>query len=170
MQYFRNKLKFSWNSRIDDKIIDDEYNKMKQMITKSPNIDSGEKKNILKSIENQKKILKMYNNEIEYTDFLFDKFFTKTLGPIFPEIDFEIPDNLKQKQGYYSKQYTNLIENDKSGGKTVYSKSVVNNDGEIKNQFQKKKINKDGKEENVEFTKDDLKKFGKSSSNQYLMS
>ena len=84
------------------------------------------------------------------------------MGPIFPEIDFEIPENVNQKQGYYSKQYTNLIENDKSGGKTVYSKSVVNNDGEIKNQFQKKKIDKDGKEKNVEFTKDDLKKFGQS--------
>ena len=95
-------------------------------------IINKERYKIIKSIDNQRKILKMYNSEIEYTDFLFDKFFTKTLGPIFPEIDFEIPDNLKQKQGYYSRQHTNLIENDDSGGKTVYSKSVVNNDGEIK--------------------------------------
>jgi hypothetical protein len=168
MQDFRNKLKFSWNSKIDHKIIEDEYEKMKIMINRSLNIEKKDKTKILKSLENQKKILKMYNMEIEYTDFLFDKFFTKTLGPIFPEIDFEIPENMKQKQGYYSKQYTNLIENDKSGGKTVYSKSVVNNDGEIKNQFQKKKIDKDGKEKNVEFTKEDLQKFGQSSSRRLL--
>ena len=140
MQDFRNKLKFSWNSRIDVKIIDYEYSKMREMINKSPNIEHKEKSKIIKSIDNQRKILKMYNKEIEYTDFLFDKFFTKTLGPIFPEIDFEIPEIVNQKQGYYSKQYTNLIEKDNSGGKTVYSKSVVNNDGEIKNQFQKKKM------------------------------
>ena len=43
MKDFRNKLKFSWNSRIDVKIIDYEYNKMKEMINKSPNIEQKEK-------------------------------------------------------------------------------------------------------------------------------
>ena len=168
MQNFQTNPRFRWNNKIDDTIIKNEQQKMKEMINKSPNIDTKEKSKIIRSIDNQTKILKMYNNEIEYTDFLSDKFFTKTLGPIFPEIDFKIPDNLKQKQGYYSRQHTNLIENDASGGKTVYSKSVVNNDGEIKNQFQKKKINKDGQEKYVDFTQDDLKKFGQSSSRRLL--
>lgn len=168
MQNFQTNPRFRWNNKIDDTIIENEYQKMKTMINRSPKNLKPNKNKILASLDNQKKILKMYNNEIEYTDFLFDKFFTKTLGPIFPEIDFKIPDNLKQKQGYYSRQHTNLIENDASGGKTVYSKSVVNNDGEIKNQFQKKKINKNGQEKYVDFTQDDLKKFGQSSSRRLL--
>ncbi len=168
MQNFLTNPRFRWNNKIDDTIIENEYQKMKTMINRSPKNLKPNKNKILASLDNQKKILKMYNNEIEYTDFLFDKFFTKTLGPIFPEIDFKIPDNLKQKQGYYSRQHTNLIENDDSGGKTVYSKSVVNNDGEIKNQFQKKKINKDGQEKYVDFTQDDLKKFGQPSSKRLL--
>lgn len=168
MQNFLTNPRFRWNNKIDDTIIENEYQKMKTMINRSPKNLKSNKNKILASLDNQKKILKMYNNEIEYTDFLFDKFFTKTLGPIFPEIDFKIPDNLKQKQGYYSRQHTNLIENDDSGGKTVYSKSVVNNDGEIKNQFQKKKINKNGQEKYVDFTQDDLKKFRQSSSKSLL--
>ena len=49
MQDFRNKLKFSWNSRIDDTIIENEHQKMKEMIKKSPNIVKNEKNKILRS-------------------------------------------------------------------------------------------------------------------------